>query len=29
MFNNKDYSTKLLGLQGVIIENIEEKKWNY
>ena len=24
MFNNKDYSTKLLGLQGVIIENIEE-----
>ena len=25
MFNNKDYSTKLLGLQGVIIENIEEK----
>ena len=25
MFNNKDYSTKLHGLQGVIIENIEEK----
>lgn len=25
MFNGKDYSTKLLGLQGVIIENIEEK----
>ena len=25
MFNDKDYSTKLLGLQGVIIENIEEK----
>ena len=25
MFNNKNYSTKLLGLQGVIIENIEEK----
>ena len=25
IFNNKDYSTKLLGLQGVIIENIEEK----
>lgn len=24
MFNEKDYSTKLLGLQGVIIENIEE-----
>lgn len=25
MFNDKDYSIKLLGLQGVIIENIEEK----
>ena len=24
MFNIKDYSTKLLGLQGVIVENIEE-----
>ena len=24
MFNEKDYSTKLLGLQEVIIENIEE-----
>ena len=33
MFNNKDYSTKLLGLQGVIIENIEEKmellRWQF
>lgn len=25
MFNDKDYNTKLLGLQGIIIENIEEK----